>query len=122
MHVIQVGARLNDVAKLREAAAPLGTSCFVRRQIAGHNQRSPWRLLRKDSAAPQVSCLVDDRGLVTLEVGVAALGKLSRRTVRMAEITMVKHVDQVAAKSHQCPILARQIQRNGCDLETDANL
>src|ERR1700674_1375709 len=121
MQVIQIGARLDDEAKLLERAASLGQPGFVGRQIPGNNQRSPWRLLREDSAAPQVSGLIDDRWLVTLEVGVPALGEFSSGTGRMAGIAMVKHVHQVAAKSYQRPILARQVQRNRCDLEADAN-
>src|SRR5579862_3304858 len=121
MHVIQIGARLDDETKLIEGAAPLGQAGFVRRQIPGNNQRSPGRLLREDSAASQVSGLVDDRRLVTLEIGVPALSEFSRGTGRMAGITMVKHVDQVAAKSYQRRVLARQVQRDRCDLEADAD-
>jgi hypothetical protein len=33
MHVIQIDAGVNDVTKLRESAATLGPTGFVRRQI-----------------------------------------------------------------------------------------
>src|ERR1700693_3585617 len=92
MQVIQIGARLDDETKLLERAASLGQPGFVGRQIPGNNQRSPWRLLREDSAAPQVGGLVDDRRLVTLEVGVPALGEFSSGTGRMAGIAKGKDV------------------------------
>src|SRR3984893_7267433 len=121
MHAIQIGAGLDDETKLLEGAPPLGQSGFVGRQIPGNNQRSPWRLLREDSAASQVSGRVDDRRLVTLEVGIPALREFSSGTGRMAGIAMVTHVHQVAAKPYQRPILARQVQHNRCDLEADSN-
>src|SRR5450631_1692536 len=121
MHVVQVDAGLHDQTKLLEAAAPLGQPGLVVREIPGNDQRRAWGLLREDSAAPEVGDLVDDRRLATLEVGVAALGEFSSGTGRVAGVAMVKNVDQVAAKSHQSTILARQVQRNRCDLEANAN-
>jgi hypothetical protein len=121
MHVIQIGAGLNDVTKLRESAATLGPTGFVGRQIPGNYQRSPRRLLREDSATPQVSGLVDDRGLVTLKVRVAALCVFGSRTGGVADIAMASPVNYVAAKSHKLLILALQVQRDRRDLEPDAN-
>src|ERR1700730_9163470 len=109
MQVIQIGARLDDETKLLEGAASLGQPGFVGRQIPGNNQGSPWRLLREDSAAPQVGGLVDDRRLVTLEVGVPALGEFSGGTSRMAGISMGHHLHPGAPKSHQRPLLSPPI-------------
>src|ERR1700724_1929591 len=111
MHAIQIGAGLDDETKLLEGAAPLGQPGFVGREIPGNNQRSPWCLLREDSAAPQVSGRVDDRRLVTLEVGIPALREFSSGSGRMAGIAMGSKTKQVSVHAYQRPLQARQDHR-----------
>ena len=97
VQVIQIGASLNNETKLLESAAALGPACLVGCQVSGNNNRSPWRLNWEDSAAPQVSRLIDDRWLVTLEVRVPALCVFSRGSSRVADVAMTNPVNQIAA-------------------------
>src|ERR1700732_210265 len=121
MHVIQIGAGADDVEKLLECAPTLGPAGSIGCQIPGNDNRSPRRLHWEDSATPQVSGLIDNRWRVTLEVRVSALCVFSSGTRRVADIAMTHPVNQVAAKSHEPPVLALQIQRHRSDLEAPAN-
>lgn len=75
MQSIQIGARLDDEAKLLERAPTLGQSGSVGRQIPGNDDRSPRGLQREDSATPQVGGRIYDRSSVDLEVRVPAFRK-----------------------------------------------
>ena len=68
-----------------------------------------------------VSGWIDDRSAVGFEVRIPAFREFGRGTGGVAGIAMVQDVHVVAGKSHERGILARHIQRDRGDLETDAN-
>src|SRR5260370_30007429 len=118
MEVIKVGAGPNDLNKLSKRAAPFRQPGFIRCQVARNNVRKIWRYL-KMPAATQVGRRVDRLRLA--KVGVRAPAEFSWRTGAVAAIAVSLCVDNIAAQSHQRPVLSRHVQRHRRDLESLLN-
>src|SRR5690242_4945712 len=100
MQSIQIGACLDDEAKLLERAPSLRPSGFVGCQVPGNDHRSAWGLKGENSATPQVSSWIDDRPAVGFEVRIPAFREFGRGTGGVTGIAMVQDVYVVAAKSY----------------------
>jgi len=119
MEVVHVNSSPDDLNKLLERVTSFRQACFVWRQIARNDVwKGPgsgeWTEV---PAATQIGRRIDLGRLAKIRI--ATRGKLGRWTSAVATIAVALSVDNIAAESHQCPVFASQVQRDGGYQETN---
>jgi hypothetical protein len=117
MRVIEIYARLEDLAKLIESAPARGQPCFC--QESGSERPCAvnrcWQQGTEISSASQVSGGVDLYRLT--EEWIPSRKVLGLRASRMAIIATAAGIDQIAAQSYKCRIFALDVKRHRCNFK-----